>query len=112
MNIAIIGSGYVGLTTGAALAYLGHNVTCVDIDPAKIQRFQQGDPGIYEPGLPELMKLSGGRLRFTGSYDEAIPDADVVFIAVGTPLGDNGEANLEYLRSAALANAPVMGVRK
>ncbi|MBZ5604476.1 MAG: UDP-glucose/GDP-mannose dehydrogenase family protein, partial [Acidobacteriia bacterium] len=100
-NIAIIGAGYVGLTTAAALAYLGNRVTCVDIDEEKVRKLQQGDPLIYEPGLQDLMREAGDRLRFTTSYSDAVPEADIVFIAVGTPLGDDGYANLEYLHQAA-----------
>src|SRR6266851_1535529 len=103
MRVTVIGTGYVGAVTGACLAYLGHRVTCVDIDPEKIARLQRGEIPIYEPGLSELMKLAGGRggIDFTTGLAPAVAASDVVFIAVGTPPLPNGEANLTQLESAA-----------
>ncbi|MBX9599871.1 MAG: UDP-glucose/GDP-mannose dehydrogenase family protein [Bryobacteraceae bacterium] len=101
MKVSILGTGYVGLTTGVCLAYLGHDVTCVDSDPGKVARLKQGKVPIYEPHLDELMALACERLRFTTDYREGIPDANVVFIAVGTPPGANGNPDLQYLRAAA-----------
>ena len=88
-SVAVVGTGYVGLTTAVCLADLGHEVIGVDIDKAKVARLKGGDPTIYEPGLTELMAhaMQGGQLAFTSEYGDAIPGADFVFIAVGTPPG-------------------------
>jgi UDPglucose 6-dehydrogenase len=101
MNVCIIGTGYVGLTTGTCLAFLGHKVTCVDSDPKKIALLQAGQTPIYEPFLTELIAEANGNLRFTTDYAEAIPDARVIFIAVGTPPSPNGSPDLRYLSAAA-----------
>jgi UDPglucose 6-dehydrogenase len=103
MKIAVIGSGYVGLVTGTCFAESGHDVTCVDHDPRKIELLRGGDVPIYEPGLEELIhrNVGEGRLHFTTRYDEAVPGAEVAFIAVGTPPGETGEADLSYVLSAA-----------
>lgn len=101
MKVSILGTGYVGLTTGVCLAYLGHDVTCIDSDPGKVARLKQGKVPIYEPHLDELMALACERLQFTTDYQEGIPDANVVFIAVGTPPSANGSPDLQYLRAAA-----------
>ena len=109
MQIAIIGTGYVGLTTGACLAAIGHNVTCLDNDPAKIQALRQGQVPIYEPFIEEILSETRGRLRFTQSYADAIPGAEVVFIAVGTPPSADGSPDLQYLRSSAAAIGEHLG---
>ncbi|MGH9673292.1 MAG: UDP-glucose dehydrogenase family protein, partial [Bryobacteraceae bacterium] len=101
MNVAIIGTGYVGLTTGVCLAYLGNKVWCVDSDESKIVSLNAGRPTIFEPWLPELMALASHNLCFTASYSQAVPSADVVFIAVGTPPQADGAPDLSYLRAAA-----------
>jgi UDPglucose 6-dehydrogenase len=101
MNVAILGTGYVGLTTGACLAYLGHQVTCVDPDANKIGALQRGEVPFHEPHLEELLVAAGPNLKFTMDYSEAIPDAQVVFIAVGTPPGVGGAPDLRYLQAAA-----------
>lgn len=101
MRVTMVGSGYVGLTTGAALAYIGHHVTCIDTNQEKVLRLQAGEVPIYEPGLPELLSFVRERIRFTTSYRDAVPDADVIFIAVGTPPRANGEADLSSVRAAA-----------
>jgi UDPglucose 6-dehydrogenase len=101
MNVTIIGTGYVGLTTGVCLAYLGHQVCCLDTDTAKIDVLKSGKPPIYEPYIEELLELAMSRMRFTSSYDEAIPGAEVIFIAVGTPPQPDGNPDLRYLRAAA-----------
>src|SRR5664279_2735607 len=101
MRVTILGTGYVGLTTGVALAYLGHDVSCVDKDEEKIERLKQGEPPIYEPNLKELLDLSQSHLRFLTSYAESVPDAEVVFIAVGTPPRPDGSPDLRYVRAAA-----------
>lgn len=101
MNVAIIGTGYVGLTTGVCLGFLGHRVTCLDTDEAKMKALCEGRIPIYEPYLTELLADSRRNLRFTTSYADAIPDAEVIFIAVGTPPLPSGSPDLKYLRAAA-----------
>ena len=104
MRVAMIGSGYVGLVSGACFADFGHDVVCVDKDLSKIERLNQGIMPIFEPGLAELVtgNAKAGRLRFTSNLAEAVADAEVVFIAVGTPSrrGD-GHADLSYVFAAA-----------
>src|SRR5712671_5677503 len=109
MNVAILGTGYVGLTTGACLAYLGHRVACVDRDPSKIAALQRGEVPFYEPFLRELMNAASPNLCFTTEYGEAVPDAEVVFIAVGTPPGQNGTPDLTQLQGAARGIAEQLG---
>ncbi len=101
MHVAIIGTGYVGLTTGACLAFVGHNVFCLDTDTAKIDALRAGKIPIFEPYLEELLGDARPNLHFTTSYSEAIPGADLVFIAVGTPPTPSGAPNLEFLSQAA-----------
>ena len=101
MRVAIIGTGYVGLTTGVALAYLGHQVVGVDVDAEKIARLQRGDIPIYEPHLAELLQLAQANITFTTDYATAIAPAQVVFIAVGTPPLPDGNPDLTYVRQAA-----------
>ena len=103
MKTAIIGTGYVGLTTGVALAYLGHEVTCLDVDAAKVEGLKAGKSPIYEPHLDELMRLASRNLHFTLDAAQALRDAEVVFIAVGTPSLPDGNPNLTFLKSAAQA---------
>jgi UDPglucose 6-dehydrogenase len=104
MRLAIIGTGYVGLVSGACFSEFGHEVTCVDINEATIARLQAGDIPIYEPGLDELVRRNArfGRLRFTADIEEGVKGAEAVFIAVGTPSrrGD-GHADLSYVYAAA-----------
>jgi len=101
MNVAILGTCYVGLTTGACLAYLGHEVTCVDPDANKIGALQRGEVPFHEPHLEDLLVAARPNLKFTMDYSEAIPNAQVVFIAVGTPPGAGGAPDLRYLQAAA-----------
>jgi UDPglucose 6-dehydrogenase len=101
MNVTVIGTGYVGLTTGVALAFLGNRVTCVDVDREKLARLQRGETPIHEPHLPELQALAAPNLHYTDDYREAIPSADVIFIAVGTPPLPDGNPDLQYLQAAA-----------
>jgi UDPglucose 6-dehydrogenase len=103
MDVTIIGTGYVGLVTGACLAELGHTVSCLDVDEQKIRTLQAGHMPIYEPGLEELVgrERASGRLRFTTRYDETVPHADAVFICVGTPSLPNGQTDTTYLEAAA-----------
>jgi UDPglucose 6-dehydrogenase len=101
MNVAIIGTGYVGITTGVCLAYIGHHVVCLDTDEEKIETLKAGRVPIYEPHLENFLSEASGNLKFTTSYAEAIPKAQVIFIAVGTPPTASGSPNLEYLSQAA-----------
>jgi UDPglucose 6-dehydrogenase len=109
-NIAVIGVGYVGLVTGACFADLGNRVVCLDINEERIENLKKGIMPIYEPGLEELVErnVKAGRLSFTTSYAEAIRDAEFAFIAVGTPEGVDGEADLRYVRMAAESIADVL----
>ncbi|MBB4823634.1 UDPglucose 6-dehydrogenase [Sporosarcina luteola] len=103
MKVAVIGTGYVGLVTGTLLAEIGHQVTCMDIDEMKIEQLRSGIPTIYEPGLEQLLKknLEKQRLSFTTDHATAFEDVELIFIAVGTPQGENGQANLSYIQQAA-----------
>jgi UDPglucose 6-dehydrogenase len=103
VKIAVVGTGYVGLVTGTCFAESGHEVRCLDVDRRKIDLLQGGGIPIYEPGLEELVRRNAKekRLSFTTSYPEAVAAADVIFIAVGTPPGETGEADLSYVLAAA-----------
>ena len=103
MKVAVVGTGYVGLIQAACLAELGNDVTCLDIDEAKIEGLKHGKSPIYEPGIEELVakNVDAGRLHFTTDYATAIPGVDVAFIAVGTPSRDDGRADLQYVEAAA-----------
>ncbi|HLK96516.1 MAG TPA: UDP-glucose/GDP-mannose dehydrogenase family protein, partial [Hymenobacter sp.] len=103
MKIAVVGTGYVGLVTGTCFAEVGIEVTCIDIDQQKIDNLKQGILPIYEPGLEEMVtrNVKAGRLQFTTSLAEGIKDADVAFIAVGTPPGEDGSADLKYVLAVA-----------
>ncbi|PZQ25410.1 MAG: UDP-glucose 6-dehydrogenase, partial [Stenotrophomonas acidaminiphila] len=103
MRVAIFGTGYVGLVTGTCLAEVGHDVVCVDIDPAKVDGLNNGIVPIYEPGLSPMVKANheAGRLRFTTDATDAISHGEVVFIAVGTPPDEDGSADLQYVLAVA-----------
>lgn len=103
MNIAIVGTGYVGLVTGACFADTGVNVTCVDVDENKVEALKQGRVPIYEPGLDELVakNYKAGRLKFSTSLEEVLNGQDVVFCAVGTPPDEDGSADLKYVLQVA-----------
>ena len=103
MNIAIVGTGYVGLVSGACFAEMGIDVTCIDIDRSKIDRLAGGEIPIYEPGLEEMVKrnVEAGRLHFTTSLPETLPKVEVVFSAVGTPPDEDGSADLQYVLDVA-----------
>ena len=103
MNIAIVGTGYVGLVSGACFAEIGANVTCIDVDEKKIARLVEGEIPIYEPGLDELVKknVKAGRLKFTTSLAKVLNEQEVVFSAVGTPPDEDGSADLRYVLQVA-----------
>jgi len=103
MKLTVVGSGYVGLVTGACFAEMGNEVTCVDIDQKKIDMLVDGNIPIYEPGLDKIVEQNykNGRIKFTTSLLEAIKETEVILIAVGTPPGDDGSADLQYVLGVA-----------
>ena len=103
MKIAVVGTGYVGLVTGTCLAEVGTDVTCIDIDKKKIEGLKNGVMPIYEPGLEPMVtrNYKKGKLHFSTDITSAIKDADVAFIAVGTPPGEDGSADLQYVLKVA-----------
>ena len=111
MKIAVVGTGYVGLVTGSCLADVGMRVTCVDVDAKKIANLHQGILPIYEPGLEDIVERNtkAGRLKFTTDLGEAIDGAEAAFIAVGTPPGEDGSADLQYVLAVAKEIGEKMG---
>jgi len=109
-QICVVGIGYVGIVTGACFADLGNRVVALDVNEQRIENLKKGIMPIYEPGLDELVKrnVKAGRLTFTTSYEEAVKDAEYAFIAVGTPSGAGGEADLQYVAAAAASVAKAM----
>jgi UDPglucose 6-dehydrogenase len=103
LKIAVVGTGYVGLVSGVCLADIGNEVVCVDVDKKKIENLKKGKSPIYEPGLQEVLDLNSreGRVRFTTDINSAIQESEVVFSAVGTPMGENHEADLTYVKQVA-----------
>ena len=103
MKIAVVGTGYVGLVVGACFAETGNDVVCIDKMRAKVNGLKRGKMPIFEPGLEELVvkNAAEGRLTFTTNLAEAVHKAEVVFIAVGTPMGEDGSADLQHVLSAA-----------
>jgi UDPglucose 6-dehydrogenase len=103
MNITVIGSGYVGLVSGTCFAEMGNRVTCVDIDPVKIEKLNQGILPIFEPGLETMVlkNVKNENLFFTTELNEALQNSEIAFIAVGTPMGDDGSADLQYVLAVA-----------
>ncbi len=103
MRVSVIGTGYVGLVTGACLADVGNDVLCIDVDAAKIEQLKAGRIPIHEPGLDAVVErcTAAGRLRFSTSYEEAVAHAPIVFIAVGTPPGEDGSADLSHVLACA-----------
>lgn len=103
MNIAVVGSGYVGLVLGGCLAESGNDVVCADVDADKVSRLNNGEVSIYEPGLEPLIEnnLANGRLTFTTDVSHAVRSSDVIFIAVGTPSGEDGSADLRHVLKVA-----------
>lgn len=109
MKLSIIGTGYVGLVTGTCFAEMGHEVTCIDIDAAKVERMKNGECPIFEPGLEALMQanFTEGRLHFSNNYD-SVNKAEAIFLAVGTPSSDDGQADLKYVFGACDSIAPYL----
>ena len=103
MRITVVGTGYVGLVTGACLAHLGHRVTCVDVDADKILQLRAGKVPIYEPGLDDMVaaEQAAGRLQFADNYADSVPRAEAIFICVGTPPLASGQADTRYVEAAA-----------
>ena len=110
LKITTIGAGYVGLVTGVCFSDFGYDVTCVDKDAGKIDQLKSGNMPIYEDGLESLVKrnVNAGRLHFTTDLSEAAPQADVVFIGVGTPPAEDGSADIQYVLAAAEELAPLL----
>ena len=108
MKLVMLGTGYVGLVSGTCFADSGNEVTCVDINEEKVARLLKGEVPIYEPGLTEMIQrnVKAGRLKFTTDASTCVPQAQCVFIAVGTPQGPDGSADLQYVLSAAKGIAP------
>ena len=107
MKVAIIGTGYVGLTTAVVLAYLNHDVAAVDKDKNKLNLLREGESPIHEPGIQDLLDNLGHTIRFTSSFDEVVPDAELIMIAVGTPPKKSGEADTRHVENAAREVAEV-----
>lgn len=109
-QICVVGVGYVGLVTGACFSDLGNRVVALDVNPERVENLKKGIMPIYEPGLEELVRrnVNAGRLSFTTDYAEALKDCEFAFIAVGTPSGVNGEADLQYVAAAATSIAKSM----
>jgi UDPglucose 6-dehydrogenase len=111
MRVSVIGTGYVGIVTGACLAHVGHDVRCLDVDEAKVQQLRAGKVPIFEPGLDDLVahEVATGRLTFTTDYAEAIPGAEAVFICVGTPALPSGRADTSAVEAASEALGKHLG---
>ncbi|MBU7594454.1 UDP-glucose dehydrogenase family protein [Metabacillus halosaccharovorans] len=103
MKIAVVGTGYVGLVTGTCLSEIGHTVTCIDIDSTKVEKMRAGQSPIYEPGLDEIMikNINENRLFFSTQHEDGFDNADVIYIAVGTPEKEDGSANLSFVEQVA-----------
>ena len=103
MNIAVVGTGYVGLVSGTCFAETGNNVVCVDIDKSKVEKMRNKQIPIFEPGLEVLFErnINEGRLHFTSDLKEAIKDAKIIFLALPTPPGEDGSADLSYILGVA-----------
>ena len=113
MNIAVIGAGYVGLVSGVCFSEMGNNVICIDVDPQKIEKLNKGIVPIFEPGLEQMVlrNVKNKNLFFTTNLGEAIKDVEIVFIAVGTPMGDDGSVDLQYVLSVAKSIGQTMQKR-
>jgi UDPglucose 6-dehydrogenase len=103
MKIAVVGTGYVGLVSGTCFAETGNTVTCIDIDKSKVDKLSNGEITIYEPGLEKifLRNLKEGRLKFTTNLAEGVADAKIIFLALPTPPGEDGSADLKYVLGVA-----------
>ena len=103
MNITVVGTGYVGLVTGACFSYVGNNVCCLDIDKDKISLLKNGKLPIFEEGLQKIVDKSvlDNKLSFTHNYKDAIDRSDIIFLAVSTPMNEDGSSKLEYILNAA-----------
>jgi UDPglucose 6-dehydrogenase len=103
MKVGIIGSGYVGLVAAACFAEMGNDVVCVDVDQSKIEKLKEGIIPIYEPGLSALVRdnFAKGSLKFSIDINDSLSFSEVIFIAVGTPMGDDGSADLKYVLQVA-----------
>ena len=108
MKLSIIGTGYVGLVTGACFAKLGHHVTCVDIDPEKVQKINNSIPPIYEEGLDNLLSTYKENITATTDYQTALKTTDITFLCVGTPSMKNGTIDLSYLKEATKQIATIL----
>ena len=110
MKIAVVGTGYVGLVTGTCFAETGNTVTCIDIDQEKVNKLKNGKITIYEPGLEQLFErnIKQNRLMFTSSLSEGIEEADVIFLALPTPPGEDGSADLKYILKVADDLGPLL----
>ncbi|HEY5919782.1 MAG TPA: NAD(P)-binding domain-containing protein, partial [Chryseolinea sp.] len=110
MKIAVVGTGYVGLVTGTCFAETGNTVTCVDIDKEKVKKLQDGVITIYEPGLEQLFErnIKQNRLFFTTSLEDGIKDAKVIFLALPTPPGEDGSADLKYILNVSENLGPLL----
>ncbi len=113
MNIAVIGAGYVGLVSGVCFSEMGNKVTCIDVDSQKIEKLNKGIVPIFEPGLEQMVlrNVKNKNLFFTTNLGEAIKDVEIVFIAVGTPMGDDGSVDLQYVLSVAKSIGQTMQKR-
>ena len=114
MNISVIGTGYVGLVTGTCFAETGNNVLCVDIDEDKVERMRNGEVPIYEPGLEQIFERNTkqGRLKFTTSLKEGVDHGDIIFLALPTPPGEDGSADLSYILGVSSQLAPMISSYK
>tara|TARA_Y100000385_G_scaffold285859_1_gene346625 strand:+ start:269 stop:1600 length:1332 start_codon:yes stop_codon:yes gene_type:complete len=114
MRITVLGSGYVGLTQAAALAHVGHQVVCADIDKTRIESMQAGGPPFFEPGLDDLIKagIKQNALRFSSDIENSVQRSDYIFICVGTPSTGDGSADMQYVKAAATSIAAGMTSRK
>ncbi|MGA1076788.1 MAG: NAD(P)-binding domain-containing protein, partial [Ilumatobacteraceae bacterium] len=110
IDVAVVGTGYVGLTTGACLAHLGHRVICIDVDARKVDLLRAGRSPIVEEGITDLLTdgISSGRLSFSLGADPAVRDAEIVFLCVPTPQDDDGSADLTYVVAAANQIGPLL----
>src|SRR3989338_1395632 len=113
MKLCVIGTGYVGLVTGACFANLGNDVVCIDIDKKRIGSLKKGMAPFYEPGLEDIVvrNLKAGRLNFSSEFTYAVPESEVIFIAVGTPSKNTGEADVSAVIQVANSIAKALKVR-